>query len=168
MSWPANLGPKLAFREAEPWAEAHTDQWPCDRKAWGVKVANTYWGILDDFQHSFTYTLLVASGEKQQEFSFAFYIPSLLCWRHHAGGFIPWSPVILPAVRLPSEFTSKPAGDGFTSSLGEQSKRLTINVGLQCLETKVGDRIGIDYNQVVGTLISCMDPGHECSHVCLK
>lgn len=62
-------------------------------------------------------------------------------------------------IRLSSEFTRKPTGDGFTSSLGEQTKRLTINVHLQCLGTKVGDRIGIDYSQIVGSLISCMDPG---------
>lgn len=57
---------------------------------------------------------------------------------------------------------------GFTSSLGEKTKRLTINVCLQYLGTKVGDRIGIDYNQVAGALISCMDPGLECSHGRLK
>lgn len=72
-------------------------------------------------------------------------------------------------IRLPSVFTSEPASDGLTSSLGEQTKfALGLNVGLQCLETKVEDRIGIDYYHVAGTLVKGMGSRSECSHRHLK
>lgn len=64
-------------------------------------------------------------------------------------------------------------GNGLASSLGEQTKRPSLHVGLQSLgirtsPTKVGDRIGNDYNQVAGTLVNCMGPEIVCLPGCLE